>query len=306
MRATVIAPEARRRETGRVMRYAFMGLPGPGDAVLEATRAAGIAPAVVVRSRPCDFEECGLPMVEASAGWEERVLGFRIEALVVANWERILPGGFLERLPLGGWNLHPSLLPRWRGHNPYFHALVHGDEETGVTVHRMTAAVDRGPILLQRRIPIGPEETLGSLWTRLGSLAAASWLEAYPHVSSGAPRVVEQPPGEWPEAPPVRAADLALHDRRSVAEAMRLVRAANPFYGAVAVLGGREVRIYEADAVESSHDRGAPSASAVRCRDGWILPKLVRCDGAEVMTGAELEARMKREHATPEANGQSG
>lgn len=275
-----------------MMRYAFMGLPGPGDAVLEAVRVAGIPPVVIVRSRPGDFEGCGLPMIDFAEGWEETVLGFGVEALVVANWERILPVWFLNRLTLGGWNLHPSLLPRWRGHNPYFHAIFHGDPETGVTVHRMTAAVDRGPILFQRRVPIAADETLGSLWNRLGSLAAACWIEAYPLVASGAPAVLEQPPGEWPEALPVRAPDLTLHERRSVEESMRLVRAANPFYGAIAVIGGREVRVYEAEPVLPSVEPAPPSACVVRCRDGWISPTLVRCEGADVMTGAELAARM--------------
>lgn len=275
-----------------MMRYALMGLPGPGDAVLEAARVAGIPPVVIVRSRPRDFEGCGLPMIDAADGWEEKVFGFGVEALVVANWERILPSRFLDRLALGAWNLHPSLLPRWRGHNPYFHAILHGDPETGITVHRMTAAVDRGPILLQRRIPIAADETLGSLWNRLGALAGACWVEAYPFVASGAPGVVEQPPGEWPEAWPVRPSDLTLHERRSVEESMRLVRAANPFYGSIATIGGREVRVYEAEAVTASADPAPPSACVVRCCDGWIIPTLVRCEGGEVMTGVELAARM--------------
>ncbi len=274
-----------------MVRYALVALPGSGDAVIRSTLKAGVAPEIVVHAGAEDFAWSRLPRLLAGEGWEEEVASRGLEALVVANWEQRLPEEFLSRFPLGGWNLHPSLLPRWRGHNPYFHVLARGERETGVTVHRLTACMDRGPILLQKTVAIAPAETLGTLWQKLSDLAGEAWLEALPLVASGSARVVEQPEGDFPKASAVQPADLELHAERTVEEALRLVRAANPFYGATATIAGRRARVFAAmpggDAGSGASAAGMvlPHGPLVKCRDGYLCATILDVEGVGVIAG---------------------
>lgn len=278
-------------EYGEMLRYALVALPGSGDAVIRSSIEAGAPPEVVIHAGADDFSWSGLPRMVAGNGWEEALASRGLDALVVANWERCLSESLLERFPLGGWNLHPSLLPLWRGHNPYFHVLAHGERETGVTVHRLTSQLDRGPILLQKTLTIDPEETLGTLWRRLSDLAAVAWIEAMPMIASGNPRLVEQPEGEFPIAATVKPTDLELHPERTLEEALRLVRAANPFYGVTAVIAGRPTRIFAAipggDAASGASAGGLvqPRGPLVKCRDGYLCATVLDVDGVGVIAG---------------------
>ncbi len=94
------------------------------------------------------------------------------EAIVVAAFGQLLPRAVLDLAPLGCLNVHPSLLPRWRGASPVQAALLHGDPETGVTIIRLTEQLDAGPILAQVRTPIGPDQDAPRLEARLAEIGA--------------------------------------------------------------------------------------------------------------------------------------
>ena len=106
------------------------------------------------------------------------LLEWRPDVLVVVAYGLILPQAVLDLPPLGCLNVHASLLPRWRGAAPIERALLAGDAETGLTVMRMEAGLDTGPILLQRRVPIEPLDTGGSLRDRLADLSGRLLLQA--------------------------------------------------------------------------------------------------------------------------------
>ena len=106
------------------------------------------------------------------------LLEWRPDVLVVVAYGLILPPAVLDLPPLGCLNVHASLLPRWRGAAPIERALLAGDSETGLTVMRMEAGLDTGPILLQRRVPIEPLDTGGSLRDRLADLSGPLLLHA--------------------------------------------------------------------------------------------------------------------------------
>jgi methionyl-tRNA formyltransferase len=120
--------------------------------------------------------ELGIPVIEArklDAGVREAVCAFTPDILVVVAFGRIFGKKFLDLFPLGGVNLHPSLLPRHRGPSPVTAAILGGDAETGVSIQRIALAVDSGAILAQEKVALTGTETAGSLSKRLGGLGAA-------------------------------------------------------------------------------------------------------------------------------------
>lgn len=117
--------------------------------------------------------------------------GFNPEIIVTAAFGLLLPGWLLALPPRGAYNLHASLLPRWRGANPIAWAIRSGDAVTGVTLMRMDVGLDTGPIVATTAVPIGPEDTTGTLTEKLARAAARLWNEtwrAYPR-------------GAWPTTP---------------------------------------------------------------------------------------------------------
>lgn len=105
--------------------------------------------------------------------WER----FRPDFILTAAYGRILPGWALAIPRFGSYNLHASLLPRWRGANPIAWAILSGEVTTGVTLMAMDDGIDTGPVVAQRDIPIGAHDTTGSLTERLAMVAAEVWLE---------------------------------------------------------------------------------------------------------------------------------
>jgi methionyl-tRNA formyltransferase len=104
---------------------------------------------------------------------QERFRALNADAAVVVAYGLILPKAILETPRFGCFNVHASLLPHWRGAAPINRAIMAGDRETGVSIMRMDEGLDTGPVCLEERIPIGPEETAGELHDRLASLGAS-------------------------------------------------------------------------------------------------------------------------------------
>jgi methionyl-tRNA formyltransferase len=102
----------------------------------------------------------------------------RAEAMALAAFAALVPGNVLDLAPGGILNVHPSLLPRWRGAAPIQSALLAGDQETGVSIMRLVQALDAGPVLLQERMPIAPEDDFASLEPRLAALGARLLVQA--------------------------------------------------------------------------------------------------------------------------------
>lgn len=276
------------RYTCSMLRVALFALPGPGHAILKRIR-----PILLVRGAASDFAETDLPAVAATApDFPDRLKDARPDVMLVAGWEHKIPAAWYQHLPHGGWNIHPSLLPKYRGHNPYFHVLANGEAETGVTVHRLTDRIDEGEILLQKKIAITPDETLGSLWVRLAELgteAAAEALRMIDAPSFDPAALPSQPGGSHPEARRVAAADRMLSSSMTVEQARHLIRACNPFYGALAEIDGVLLKVYEAAAQENNSAAGP----AIRFRDGALVLTVVDVEGIGIISGKDLLRRWK-------------
>jgi methionyl-tRNA formyltransferase len=161
------------------------------------------------------------------------------ETVVVAGYGVLIPERLLaDRLWL---NVHPSLLPRWRGAAPVERALMAGDTETGVTIHRTTAELDAGPIAAQQAFPIDPDDDAGSVSTRAAALAVELLDEVLP-----APEFWPQPDDGVTYAEKIGPTDRELDWTRPAAELVNRVRALSPHIGARAVVDGRPLLVWKA------------------------------------------------------------
>ena len=157
-----------------------------------AGRGMALSPSPVAR----EAERFGLPVLtpktlkDADAAVAMRAHG--ADAAVVVAYGLILPRSILEAFPLGSFNLHASLLPRWRGAAPIHRAIMAGDKETGVMVMKMDEGLDTGPIAMAERVAIGSDVTTGDLHDELGRLGAKLMLVALGALERGSLTVTPQ------------------------------------------------------------------------------------------------------------------
>ena len=184
------------------------------------------------------------------------------DLLIVVAYGLLLPGWLLQWPRLGAVNVHASLLPRWRGASPIQHAILAGDEQTGVSVMQMDAGLDTGPVFGRNAVTIRSGETAGELHDRLACLGAQLLGELLPAILDGVLTPAPQQPGQATYAPRINKAEAPLDWTRPAAELERRVRAFNPWpVSETATRDGRRLRIWEAVALEGSG--GAPAGSVV-------------------------------------------
>jgi methionyl-tRNA formyltransferase len=146
------------------------------------------------------------------------------------------------------------LLPRWRGAAPIQRAILAGDRETGVSIMRMDAGLDTGPVFAQRRVGIGADDDYGVLHDRLAELGAETLLTVLADLANGNARSIAQPEAGATYARKIEKTETALHWERPAAELERAVRAFRPSPGALARLGGAATKVWRSRVV-SGHGR---------------------------------------------------
>lgn len=182
-------------------------------------------------------ERLGIPVLQPERPAPGLDLG--ATTVVAVAYGLIVPESVLaERLWL---NVHPSLLPRWRGAAPVERALMAGDDETGVTIIRLVKELDAGPIAAQRGFAIEPEDDAGAVYAK-AAIVAAELLDGV----LDAPTFAEQPSEGMTYAEKITAEDRHLDPARPAAELVNVVRALSPHIGARMELHGREVTVWRA------------------------------------------------------------
>ncbi len=186
-----------------------------------------------------------------------------VDAVVVCAYGLLIPPALLER---SLWlNVHPSLLPRWRGAAPVERAILAGDEQTGVTIHETVQALDAGPIAAQEAFPIGVRDDAGAVFERAAALAVALLGRVLP-----VPAFTPQPEAGVSYAAKIGPADREL-DLSDPLDSWRRVRALSPHIGARAKLEGRNVIIWRA-----------------RLEDGRLVPEELQPEGRRRMSYEEF------------------
>ena len=294
------------------MRLAFMGTPDFAVPALQALAAGGheIAAVYCQPPRPAGRGKAPRPspvQMEAEAlGLEVRTpvslrdpaeqaafAALKLDAAVVAAYGLILPVAILDAPRLGCFNIHASLLPRWRGAAPVVRAILAGDEETGVTIMKMDKGLDTGPMLATLGMPID-RKTGGELTEELSEKGARLMVEVLADLSAYPATL--QPDAGVTYAAKIEKAEARLDFSQSAEQVERQIRAFNPAPGAFFEIGSERVRVLRADIV-AAHPRrnGVEEAGVVldsqltiACGEGAIRPTLVQRAGRAAMSAAEL------------------
>lgn len=251
-------------------RIAFLGTPRAAVPSLRALAEEGIEAVFCNPDRPSGRGrhveappvkaaalELGLP-VHQPLSWrapEVRDLweSLRIDLAIVVAYGHLLPRWMLDACPRGVWNLHFSLLPRWRGAAPVNHALMAGDEETGVSLMRLTEGLDEGPVLAQSHRPIGQEDTAESLLAALSKDAADLLMDQLPLLLCGCGEPVEQRHELATYASKLRRDMSPLDWRRPAADLHRQVRALWPWPGSELQMEGQALKVCAVGALRACY-----------------------------------------------------
>ena len=222
----------------------------------------------------------------------------RPDLLVTAAYGLLLPRDVLALPRLGCWNLHASLLPRWRGASPIQQAILAGDERTGITLMQMDAGLDTGDMILQRATPIERDETAGELHDRLAVLAADVLTDALHRLDADAlPTPRPQDDAQATHAPMIGKEDARLDWRTDAELLARQVRAFNPWPVAHGEIDGERVRVFRARAVSADAGdippgrpvtgRGHPDRIRIACGRGQLELLELQAPGRRRVRAAE-------------------
>ena len=233
------------------MRLAFLGTPDIAAACLAALAQAGHEIVMVYsqppapRGRGHDLKPSATHAMALSLGLDVRTpvsmrdpdviadfAALKLDAAIVVAFGQILPAAVLDAPRLGSFNLHASLLPRWRGAAPIQRAIMAGDEQSGVQVMRMTEGLDEGPVLAGAVLDIGPLETAGTLHDRMMAAGADLLVATLADIAAG--RAVERPQSEdgATYARKIRTKEARLDWTKPAVDLDRKIRGLSPFPGA--------------------------------------------------------------------------
>jgi len=288
------------------LRIVYAGTPDFAVPALDALRAAGhdVVAVYTQPDRPAGrgqsvtaspirqrAAELGLPVEQPVTLRSEeavaRLRSYAADLMVVAAYGLILPPAVLEAPRLGCWNIHASLLPRWRGAAPIQRAILAGDAGTGITIMQMDAGLDTGPMLLVRPLPIGAREDAGALHDRLAALGAEAIVSAIDEWQAGRRVPVPQPADGATYAPKIRKEEARIDWTAPAPAVDRLVRAFNPWPVAETRWQDRQLRVWAAEPVAAAP--GAEPGQVLEASGGRIV--VAAGEGALNLTRVQLAGR---------------
>lgn len=299
-------------------RIIYMGTPDFAVPALDALVEADLAPVAVVtvpdkaagrgqRLRTSAVKDAaerhGLPVLQPPDLRDPDFLGrlgeLAPEVIAVVAF-RILPPEVYETASLGAFNLHGSLLPAYRGAAPIQRALMDGVTETGVTTFFLQRTVDTGQIILQRRVPVGPDDTAGDLHDRLAAVGAEAVVETVRRIASGTADAQPQDDALASPAPKIFREDGEIDWSRPATAVHDHVRALAPVPGAWTTWDGETLKVLRTRPASGSGNPGevveAGGRLVVACGEGAVEVAEVqregkrRMDAADFLNGAGLAA----------------
>lgn len=217
------------------------------------------------------------------------------DLLIVVAYGLILPQSVLDIPAYGCWNVHASLLPRWRGAAPIQRAIEAGDRETGVCLMQMEKGLDTGPVLLSQKLEIGANDTGGQLHDRLAELGARVLADGLGLLRAG----IRPVPRTQPEVGVTYAHKLDKAEARldwslPAAVLANKVRAYNPWPMAEAMVAGERLRLHGAIALEQAHNvapgtllRAGRDGLDIACGEGVLRIRVLQREGGKAITAAD-------------------
>ncbi len=210
------------------------------------------------------------------------------ELAVVVAYGMILPQSWLDVPPYGCWNIHASLLPRWRGAAPIQRAIMAGDDETGVAIMQMQAGLDTGPVLLEKRLAISDDDNAQSLHDRLADLGGQAIAAALANADELSPTVQAEDGITYAEK--IDKAEARLDFARPAEELARHIRGLSPFPGAWFEVDGKRVKVLAARAVSMDGAAGsvADNGAVIYCGQGALELLRVQKAGKPAISADEF------------------
>jgi methionyl-tRNA formyltransferase len=229
-----------------------------------------------------------------SAQAQAEFAAFGADAAVVVAYGLILPKPILDAVPLGCFNLHASLLPRWRGAAPINRAVMAGDAESGVTVMRMDEGLDTGGMAITERVPIGPDMTAGDLHDRLAAIGADLMHRALGALERSSLQITPQPDAGVTYAEKIDKSETRIDWSKPAAQVHNHIRGLSPFPGAWFEMAGDKgpvrVKVLRSTPAEG---RGAPGtvlddALTIACGEGAVRILELQRAGKQPMKADEF------------------
>ena len=223
----------------------------------------------------------------------EILKNYQADLFIVAAYGQILPPTVLEIPKYGCINVHASLLPRWRGASPIQAAILNGDMESGVTIMKMDAGMDTGPILRKTNISLASDETGESLSTRLSELGKDLLMEVLPDYIAGKIESIPQDDEEATYAPLIKKEDGQLDPNQPVEILERKIRAFNPWPGTFLLWNEKPLKMLEVEIIQQiSHEIGRRGIyqkyPTIDCVGGTLVLKKVQVPGKNIVSGKDF------------------
>jgi len=227
----------------------------------------------------------------------------KVDANVVVAYGKILPQWLLDLPRLGAYNVHASLLPRYRGAAPIHWAIANGETKTGITTMKLDAGMDTGDMLLQQEITIEPKDTCASIHDRLAEIGAELMLKTLENLEKGTAKPIPQDPALATYAPMLKKSDGLLDWSQSAVSLYNRIRAFNPWPGTYTQLQSQTLRVWRAQPAEVLGDSLPPGTllhhssgvAVVACGTGFLqleevqLENRKRTSALDFLHGLRLE-----------------
>jgi len=304
------------------LRVVFMGTPEYAVSALERLffegyqvvavytrpdRAAGRGRALVSSPVKLAAEGMGLPVVQPDSFKDNSTVvqlsGYKPDVIVVYAYSLFLPQRVLDIPEYGCVNIHPSLLPRYRGTAPAVGAILSGDDFTGVTIMKMAAGLDTGPVLARAQVQISAEDTTGSLNSRLSLITSRLILDVLPRWVKGEITPVPQDEDRASYIPALSKKDGEIDWDLPAADIWRRVRAFSPWPGCYTEWRGKQLKIMKAVSLPAENKpepgrvtvlSGGEAAFGIGTGYGILGVLEVQLEGKRAMTAADFLRGQRR------------
>lgn len=216
------------------------------------------------------------------------IKALKVDIAVVCSFNNIIPKVFIDAIKDGILNVHPSLLPKYRGGNPYSWVIINNEKETGVTIHYISEDLDKGDIVYQQKVPISKDETMGTLFYRTNNLGCRMLLQALiTYEKTGTLPRQKQPEGDFIKAPNIKDEELIIDFNKPAEYIERFIRSVNPFLNPVTFYANEGMKIHKVSVIEKDYSGFLPGQICdikenkvyIQTGKGCIIPEIIHYSG---------------------------
>lgn len=223
----------------------------------------------------------------------ETVCAFKADVMITCAFGQILSQEVLNAFPKGVWNIHASLLPKYRGASPIQWSIINGDSHTGITLMKTEVGLDTGDILLVKRTEIYPDETAGELSDRLSRLGAEAVVEGLCFIEKGDLQLLLQDDAKASVVKKITKEQAKINWSQQGREIINFIHGMNPSPIAYALVGEQSVNVYRASFIEYAGDEvcgtvlDIPKKLAVKCANGGVVLEEIQFSGGKRIKGTD-------------------